>query len=635
MKDLKKLPQKIKILILVAVFLFLVILLTLVGAYFSWRQAGEKINPNTTIGTINLGRLSLKEAESVLENHLQEIEKFGLRLRYDSRQFTLPAATNISADASLPIFSYHRDDINYFLEQQLGRQSFINYLKSWVTPTHLDTPYALDQELAEKYLREQLGDEVIISPRDAAFEVRHTIGQKWELIIAPERIGREVAFNQAFLEIRKVLSSLNRQEIVLRTETARPTVYSSDLESLSDEALQLTSLGDLNLLVASSTATSTWSVPSDTIASWIIPQISSDEKAVTLAADRIDTYLSESIAPEINREPETPRYELSGQRLKSWSPTLVGQKLNIASSTASIIDSYVNKRQTEAPLVVDLVAPTIEGEEDHLKIEEIVGIGHSNFAGSSVNRRHNIKVGSDTLHGLLIAPGEEFSLVKALGNIDAKAGYRTELVIKGDKTIPEYGGGLCQVATTLFRSALSSGLPITMRQNHSYRVSYYEPAGMDAAVYDPRPDVRFINDSPNYILIQSRMEGNDLYFDFWGKSDGRNATTTTPVIFNIVKPAPTKIIETTDLKPGQKHCTEISHNGADTYFDYTVNYPSGEIKTERFKSHYVPWQAVCLVGVSASSTEAVASSTETISSSTPQQATPPDTTNSTASSTEE
>jgi hypothetical protein len=82
-----------------------------------------------------------------------------------------------------------------------------------------------------------------------------------------------------------------------------------------------------------------------------------------------------------------------------------------------------------------------------------VAIGTSNFKGSPVNRRHNIAVGAASVNGTLIAPGEEFSLLKTLGDIDAAAGYKPELVIKGGKTLPEFGGGLCQIGTTAFRAA--------------------------------------------------------------------------------------------------------------------------------------------------------------------------------------
>jgi len=232
-----------------------------------------------------------------------------------------------------------------------------------------------------------------------------------------------------------------------------------------------------------------------------------------------------------------------------------------------------------------------------LGIKEIIGTGHSNFAGSSYNRIHNIKTGAKSMSGILIKPGEDFSLVEALGDINAKTGYLPELVIKGNKTVPEYGGGLCQIGTTVFRTALQAGLPITARRSHSYRVSYYEPAGTDATIYSPWPDLKFLNDTGNHILIQHRIKGNDIYFDFWGTDDGRQITVEEPKIYNIVQPGPTKIVETTDLAPGEKKCIESAHSGADAHFDYKVIYPDGEEKERRFSSHYVPWRAVCLLGV--------------------------------------
>jgi hypothetical protein len=65
-----------------------------------------------------------------------------------------------------------------------------------------------------------------------------------------------------------------------------------------------------------------------------------------------------------------------------------------------------------------------------------------------------------------------------------------------------------------------------------------------------------------------------------------------------VQPPPTKLVESLALPVGKKKCTETAHAGADAKFDYTVTYPSGDVKSETFRSHYKPWQAVCLIGVS-------------------------------------
>ena len=95
------------------------------------------------------------------------------------------------------------------------------------------------------------------------------------------------------------------------------------------------------------------------------------------------------------------------------------------------------------------------------------------------------------------------------------------MVIKQNTTEPEFGGGICQISTTAFRAALYSGLKITARRNHAHPVSYYNPQGMDATVYIPTPDLKFINNTPGYILIQTKIEGTILTFDFYGTGDGR------------------------------------------------------------------------------------------------------------------
>lgn len=242
-------------------------------------------------------------------------------------------------------------------------------------------------------------------------------------------------------------------------------------------------------------------------------------------------------------------------------------------------------------------------------IKEIIGVGRSDFSGSPSNRRKNIANGVKKLDGTIVMPGEEFSLLKALGPIVASEGWLPELVIKGNKTVPELGGGLCQIGTTTFRGALASGLPITVRQSHSYRVRYYEPAGTDATIYEPNPDFRFKNDMTTPVLIHVyTTDGDELIYEFWGTRDGRGTQfigqqtvsvvdDLKPSIFNVTSPPPTRLIETLDLKPGQKKCTEVAHAGADTEFTYTVTYANGIKNEQVFRSHYRPWQAVCLVGV--------------------------------------
>jgi vancomycin resistance protein YoaR len=200
-------------------------------------------------------------------------------------------------------------------------------------------------------------------------------------------------------------------------------------------------------------------------------------------------------------------------------------------------------------------------------------------------------------------------LVEALKPFTAEAGYRPELVIKGNKLLPEIGGGACQIGTTTFRAALSSGLEITQRRNHSFAVSYYNDEnglpGADATIYDPWPDFKFINNTPAHVLIQTHVEGDELIYEFWGTSDGRQASTTKPAILARQSAPPTNYIETTDLPVGTTSCSGSNVPGYTTTFTYTVVMPDGEEKVENFDSYYKPWQKICLVGVEKKESELV------------------------------
>ena len=193
------------------------------------------------------------------------------------------------------------------------------------------------------------------------------------------------------------------------------------------------------------------------------------------------------------------------------------QNLLIASLVAIQPDS---DRKIEAEINVT-PAEVRRDNLTELGIVEKISTGWSTFTGSPVNRIHNIKTGASKFNQVLIKPGERFSFNTTLGPVNAATGYLPELVILVDKTVPQYGGGLCQVSSTAFRAALNAGFPIIERRAHAYPVSYYRPYGVDATIYLPKPDLVFENDSGRYVLIQTRIEGKRLYFDFFGTKVAR------------------------------------------------------------------------------------------------------------------
>ncbi len=238
----------------------------------------------------------------------------------------------------------------------------------------------------------------------------------------------------------------------------------------------------------------------------------------------IGNYLR-TLATSIDTPAQNPSFTTENGRVKIFALGKNGAVLDIDQSTKGIADAlseFSDGRSRTVTLIVNEIPPDITaGDPASLGINELIGEGTTDFTGSPKNRIHNFTRGMEQFNGLLVKPGEEFSFVEHLGEVDGEHGYLPELVIKNNETIPEFGGGICQVSSTMFRAALYSGLPITERRNHAYAVSYYKPIGMDATVYIPKPDLKFINDTPGYILIQGKIEGTKFIFQFYGTSDGR------------------------------------------------------------------------------------------------------------------
>ena len=276
-----------------------------------------------------------------------------------------------------------------------------------------------------------------------------------------------------------------------------------------------------------------------------------------------------------------------------------GRKLDTKKALTMIEDALLNAKVQTIELPVAEVEPEIsDAKINQLGLNEIIGKSTTSFVKSPANRIHNIKNGTSQLSGFLIEPNTDFSVVARLGEVNDKSGYLPELVIKENRTIPEYGGGLCQVSTTLFRAALEAGLPIIERQNHSYRVSYYEPpVGLDATVYLPKPDLKFKNNTPGYILVQGYVEENNLTFELYGTKDGRVAKLEGPFTSGYTDPPAPIYIETDTLAPGETKQIEKAHKGASAVAYYKVYDKDGkEVNNQTFKSKYKAWAAQYLVG---------------------------------------
>lgn len=199
-------------------------------------------------------------------------------------------------------------------------------------------------------------------------------------------------------------------------------------------------------------------------------------------------------------------------------------------------------------------------------------------------------------------------MADTMGDVSLDTGYAEALIIYGDRTIQGVGGGVCQVSTTLFRTAFFGGYPIVERYPHAYRVGYYEQtasgghnpdlAGLDATVFVPMVDFKFKNDSSSWLLMETYVNGpgRSLTWKFYSTSDGRKVDWETSGVQNVV-PAPDPVYEENpDLASGEIQQVDYSADGSDITISRTVTRDGKVIDEYTETTHYLPWRAVYQYG---------------------------------------
>lgn len=317
--------------------------------------------------------------------------------------------------------------------------------------------------------------------------------------------------------------------------------------------------------------------------------------------DEIDKVL-ESIRPAIEKEAKNAIFNFDQDRVVEFSPEVSGISIDEKKFRTKlglvVVSSSTN--DLEIPVVVS-EAKVKAGDINGLGIKTLIGVGTSKFNGSIANRIHNLTLASRRLNGAIVAPGETFSLGQTIGDVSRATGYREAYVISGGRTVLGDGGGVCQVSTTLFRAALNAGLPIVERKSHAYRVHYYEEdmgPGYDATVFFPSADLKFINDTPGHVLVQTRVDQKNLSmrYEIYGTDDGRVASISAAKMYSQTRPLPTVYQDDPTLAQGKTKQIDWSAWGAKVSFDYKVTRGSEVLQDRTFYSTYQPWAAVYLRG---------------------------------------
>lgn len=474
------------------------------------------------------------------------------------------------------------------------KQSLYLYLKDFLTIVKNGKDLELDFSIDNQRLEETVAS---VSAQFFIPAVNPEIrvdGNTKSVTIEIGKIGQEVGQRKLKKDILKSFSCPEK-EIIIKIPI---TVVSPEV---AEENVLLTKKRAETLLgkeIALKLDNQTWKINDEEIISFLDFNGGFDKAKIE--------QFTESLFETINTEPENAAFNFENNRATLFRPSKEGIKLNQESfsdlfvNTLSLLEESRQNQEMQVP--VERTSPKIStGDINSLGIQEFIAKGESLFYGSIQERIHNINLAGLKLNGILIPPGEIFSFNKAVGDISATTGYKQAYIIKNGRTVLGDGGGVCQVSTTLFRAALNAGLLIQERHAHAYRVHYYEEdlgPGFDATVFDPTADLKFENNTPSYLLIQTKIDipKRKLTFELYGSKDNRIVEISKTRIWDKTPPPPDLYQDDPALPLGTVKQVDWKAWGAKTAFDYKVLLNGQILQEKTFYSIYKPWQAIFLRG---------------------------------------
>lgn len=243
------------------------------------------------------------------------------------------------------------------------------------------------------------------------------------------------------------------------------------------------------------------------------------------------------------------------QKGKNASLAFVGNELTVVDGyngktlnkekTIKNIETYLRKNETLIPLAFDETPPSIKAEDLRKKINNIktkIGSCTTSFTSSTSGRSTNIEIAAKKFDGIVLAPNETLSFYNVVGSITQSKGYKIATVFSGGKAVDGIGGGVCQVATTLYNAALYANLEIVERHNHGLPVGYVKPS-LDATVSGKSLDLKIKNTSGGYIYIRSSIKDKQLTFDIYGEEKKYDVELTSNIL-NYIEPGENKVLNT-------------------------------------------------------------------------------------------
>ncbi|MBN2046750.1 MAG: VanW family protein [Anaerolineaceae bacterium] len=558
-----------------------------------------RIYPGVHVAGVDLSALTPEEAEEALSARLTFPNQGQITLVDQDNEWTLsPIELGFFLDTKSTV------DLAY----QVGRtgltQRLIDQFEAVYHGRTITPVFLYDQRVTNQIL-ELLRPMTDLPMIDATLSLNQL-----EVIVTPGQHGRKLNLEQNLQLIQQQLYSLENGVIPLAIDALPAAILDASQEAdLAKEILS--EKFTIELPKDDNSGEGPWIIEREDLAKMLELKPQANENGqetyqIGIREDQLRVFLS-TFAAELSRDEKNPRFIFNDdtRKLEVLESAVIGREVDFA-MTAQAIESALLEGKHQAVIDFEYTNPPVTNETpgSELGITELVHAETSYFYGSDGARVQNIQTAASRFHGLLVPPQTTFSMAEVLGDVSLDNGYAEAWIIFGDQTIKGVGGGVCQVSTTLFRAAFFTGFPITERHPHAYRVYYYEKvygnkintnfAGLDATVYVPVVDLKFKNDTDNWLLIETYVypASSSITFKFYSTSDQREVEWSTTGLTDI-EPEPEAVYrENKDLAEGQIKQVDWGIDGGRVTVYREVKRDGAAYFNDSFYTYYQPWRDV-------------------------------------------
>lgn len=548
-------------------------------------SSAGRIHPGVRVQGIAVGGMTTANAAAKLATELPKKAQEPVTVTYEDRSWKIaPADISLGFDyKGIAAAAYG-----------VGREKAVfsaagSRISAWFGGRDIRTAATADAAKLDAVLN-KIAEKIDVKPVDARVKI-----EDGKPVVVAAKPGVGLQRDKASRAIAAAFLSANRQ-VAAPIGTIDVAIDDAEAKKAADKVDTM-----LSAPVVVSFAEKSWTFSPDEIATWI--QFKTAEASGSAAAS-LEPFVSAekattTIVPRVGGDVGHPAKDAqfktrSGSVIIVPSEEGVGPDVETLATemTQVLLQKDANRsvvlrtRVTQPKLTTD--------EARSYGIDQRISTFTTTYDASNTSRVNNIHLLGDSLDGRLIAPGSTFSFNGTVGERTADKGYQEANAIVDGKLVPQLGGGICQVGTTLFNAIFESGFPVVERHNHSVYISHY-PKGRDATVSWGGPDLKFKNDSDKWVLISVSYTSSSITIALYGTNPGYTVTAQTGPWTN-VKPFPVKEVPDATLYVGKKVIEERGTDGKWTSVVRTVSKDGAVVRTDTFVSKYKATTQVVRVG---------------------------------------